>query len=52
MFVLNSVPMHEEFNDEYANAMRVNETECQTVFSEKCRYSILGYMLSKDRPKI
>lgn len=47
----NRLPDEEnEFDDEYIQAMRSDENECRTEYANKCRYSILGYLLSPERP--
>lgn len=47
---LFTVPLDGENQDDYTQAMRASESDCDDIYSKRCRYSILGYLISKDRP--
>lgn len=36
--------------DEYSRASQSTEEDCDSVYVEKCRFSVLGLLMSKDRP--
>ncbi|XP_031636405.1 formin-like protein 7 [Contarinia nasturtii] len=48
--ILFTLPPEDEVNDEYARATQATEEDCDTIYSEKCRFSVLGFLMSKDRP--
>lgn len=47
-----SLPVENEYEDEYTKATKASELDCNEVYSKRCQYSILGYFMSKDRPII
>lgn len=42
----------ETLQDDYANAMRNKEHECQTIYETKCPISILGFLLHRNRQSV
>lgn len=45
-----SLPIENESDDEYVRAAQSTEEDCDSIYSENCRFSVLGLLLSKDRP--
>lgn len=46
----NRLPLEDGYHDDYSLAQRSTEAECETEYAKNCRYSILGFLLSKERP--
>lgn len=45
-----SLPVEDETDDEYGRAIQATEEDCDSIYSKQCRFSVLGYLISKDRP--
>lgn len=39
------LPLTNDKQDDYSKAMEATEDECLSVYSERCPYSIVGYIL-------
>lgn len=46
----SSLPPEDGPIDDYARAAQATEDDCNSIYSEKCRFSLLGLLMSKDRP--
>lgn len=47
---VHSLPIEDETDDDYGRATQASEDDCNSIYSKQCRFSILGYLVSKDRP--
>lgn len=53
LWKLFSLPAENESDDdEYSRASLATEEECDSIYSENCRFSVLGLLLSKDKPML
>lgn len=48
--LLFSLPAENDPEDEYNRAAKATDDECETIYSKQCRFSIIGFLMSKDRP--
>lgn len=42
----------DDTRDGYSEAMQATEDECLSTYSEKCPYSIVGYILQSQKEEI
>lgn len=48
-FFYSSVPIEDGPIDDYVLATQASENDCNSSYSKRCQFSILGFLISKDR---
>lgn len=48
-FSLSSVPDEDGPIDDYVRATQATENDCNSIYSKRCEFSILGLLMSKKR---
>lgn len=48
-FSLSSVPDEDGAIDDYVRATQATENDCNSIYSKRCEFSILGLLMSKNR---